>query len=187
MSEEIIKKTSTKLDILKEFLWFGFLTFVIVVPIRVFIAQPFVVNGSSMEPTFIDGDYLIVDQLSYNFNEPNRGDVIIFKFPENPSKFFIKRIIALPNETIEINDNKVFVTDASGNSLELDQSYIKYQAHDQIKVTVGADEYFVMGDNRAESYDSRRWGTLDKKFIMGKALFRLLPFNKIDYLPGSLE
>lgn len=126
----------------------------IVVPIRFFIAQPFIVQGSSMEPNFKNSDYLIVDQISFRFREPKNGEVVIFRYPNNPSQFYIKRIAGIPGENM-------------GN------------------ITLKEDEYFVLGDNREHSSDSRHWGTLKRKFIVGRAWLRLWPVVQIDYLPGS--
>src|SRR3989338_3132721 len=88
---------------------FVFLALIIVVPVRVYVAQPYIVSGTSMIPTFENGDYLIVDQLSYRLHEPERGDVVVFRYPNDPSKFFIKRIIALPNETLEIESGNITI------------------------------------------------------------------------------
>jgi len=183
---------------LKEFLVFAFLTLIIVVPIRLFIAQPFIVNGSSMSPTFETGQYLIVDQVNYAFAEPQRGDVVVFHFPQDESKYFIKRIIALPGETIEIKGEEVYITnDFTTNSEQdtdenldaepilLEEPYVEFEKDNYLTVTLADDEYFVMGDNRLASLDSRIWGPLKKDYIVGRAYLRLLPINAVDYLPGS--
>lgn len=175
------------IDFVKELLSFALLALVIVVPIRIFIAQPFVVSGESMYPTFETGDYLIVDQLSYHLHTPNRGDVIIFKFPENTSKFFIKRIIGLPNEVVEIDGTKVFITNTNGERLEIDQSHVQLNRETYQTTKLNEDEYFVMGDNRLASLDSRAWGPLEEEFIIGRAFVRLLPINSIDILPGKIN
>jgi signal peptidase I len=152
-----------------------------------YVAQPFVVSGASMSPTFETGQYLIVDQFSYNFSEPERGDVIIFRFPKDPSKFFIKRIIALPSENIIINGEEIKIITRDGEEIILDEPYIKLTKDSYTETMLGHDEYFVMGDNREASLDSRIWGTLEEKYIIGKALFRLLPIGEIDYLPGKFN
>jgi len=158
---------------------------VIVLPIRFYVAQPFVVSGESMFPTFKDGQYLIVDQLSYNLGTPNRGDVAIFKFPQDTSKFFIKRVIGLPGETVEIKGQEVFVTPkGTTEKIKLAEPYIEMKREVYETTTLKDDEYFVMGDNRLQSYDSRFWGPLNKKYLVGRALFRLLPIGEINYLPG---
>lgn len=172
-------------DQIKEYVKFLLIVAVIVLPIRFYVAQPFVVSGESMLPTFKDGQYLIVDQVSYNLGNPSRGDVVIFKFPQDTSKFFIKRLIGLPGETIEIKGSEVFITPKdSTEKIKLDEPYVEMK-RDVYETTILKDyEYFVMGDNRLQSYDSRFWGPLDEKYLVGRALFRLLPFNEINYLPG---
>ena len=168
-----------------EYVKFLLVVAVIVLPIRFYVAQPFVVSGDSMFPTFKDGQYIIVDQLSYNLGTPHRGDVAIFKFPQDTSKFFIKRVIGLPGETVEIKGLEVFVTPkGSTEKIKLNEPYIEMKREVYETTTLKADEYFVMGDNRLQSYDSRFWGPLNKKYLIGRALLRLLPVDNINYLPG---
>lgn len=140
-----------------------------------------------MFPTFKTGQYLIIDQLTYRLNEPVRGDVVVFKYPDDPSKFFIKRIIALPNEKIRIDGTNVIITMTDGTEMTLDEPYIELQRENQIEVSLKSDEYFVMGDNRLASLDSRVWGPLKKDLITGRAWLRLLPISEIDFLPGELS
>lgn len=169
---------------------FALIALLIVIPIRIFIAQPFIVRGASMEPTFNGGEYLIVDQLSYRLENPERGDVIILRYPKDESVFFIKRIIGLPGETVEIVGDTVIVQPVDGVApITLDESYIgtgrlqnEYGVYE-----LGEDEYFVMGDNRRESSDSRSWGPLPEENVIGKAFVRLLPFTRIEVNPGSVE
>lgn len=169
-----------------ELIRFVLIAVFVVLPIRVFIAQPFIVSGSSMDPTFKNGEYLIVDEISYRFEEPARGDVIIFKYPNDPSKFFIKRIIGLPGEHVSISGNAVSVANGtSSETLQLDESYLSHPTLGTIDVTLGDEEYFVMGDNRPASSDSRVWGPLNRDFIIGRALVRLLPVTKVDLFPGE--
>lgn len=172
---------------LRELITFAVVALVIVVPIRLFIAQPFIVSGESMYPTFDSGEYLIVDQLSYKLNDPKRGDVIIFKYPNNPSKFFIKRIIAIPGDTLELLGSDVYVTDASGARTKLDEPYVTMHRDSLLTTTLSDNEYFVMGDNRLASLDSRTWGPLSGEHIVGKAFVRLLPVSAIELLPGRIE
>lgn len=154
--------------------------------VRTFIAQPFVVNGASMESTFHTGEYLIVDQLSYELNNPERGEVIIFKYPLKPSRYFIKRIIGLPGETVKIDGLTVQIKEVGSEEFfTLDEPYIEFEKESFSEVTLGEDEYFVMGDNRMASLDSRSWGPLKESFIIGKAFIRLFPVSKIDIFPGS--
>jgi signal peptidase I len=141
-----------------------------------------------MVPTFENGNYLIVDKISYKFKEPTRADVIVFRYPNDKTKFFIKRIIGLPGETIDINGSIVtIVNKMNPDGFILDQSYIKNQAENKIHLTLKGDEYFVMGDNRSGSSDSRYWGPLKKDLITGKAFLRLLPINNIDIWPGDYK
>jgi signal peptidase I len=149
---------------------------VIVVPLRAFVFQPFLVRGASMEPNFHNGDYLIVDELSYRFSEPKRGDVIVFKFPNDPSQRYIKRIVGLPGDTVSVKEGKVFVSD-----MRLDESlYLSDESTGgSTIITLEDDEYFVLGDNRQFSSDSRKWGKLPEENIVGKTLFRLFPPNAL--------
>jgi len=172
-----IKKESFWVEIIKTLI----LAVLIVLPIRYFIFQPFFVQGSSMYPNFEDGDYLIVDETTYRFRDPQRGEVIIFKYPEDTSQLFIKRIIGLPGESIEIEDGEIIITNDSGRQI-LEEDYISSdnKTLGNIKVSLTEDEYFVLGDNRMFSSDSRRWGTLPKENIIGRAYFRAWPFNSLD-------
>ena len=154
--------------------------------VRTFVAQPFVVNGASMEPTFHTNEYLIVDQLSYELGSPKRGEVIIFRYPLIPSRFFIKRVIALPGETIKITGTKVEIKKQGEDTFfTLEEPYVEFEKESIIEMTLANDEYFVMGDNRMASLDSRSWGPLKESFVVGKAFVRLFPPSKIDFLPGS--
>jgi signal peptidase I len=164
-----------------------FLILIIVVPVRMFIISPFVVSGESMSPTFESGDYLIVDKLSYRFVTPQRGDVIVFRYPGNPSVFFIKRIIGLPKETVAIKDGTVTISQSTNipNTQTLSEPYIMYPKNDTMTVTLGNQDYFVMGDNRYASSDSRVWGTLNRGYIDGKIAVRLLPVAHIGWFPGE--
>ncbi len=172
------------------FLWdavkFAILAIVIVLPIRMYVASPFIVSGSSMEPTFSTGNYLIVDQISYRFENPARGEVIVFRYPNDPSKFFIKRILGLPGETIKIQSGEIFIKNQKEDKYtKLDEPYLKYLKHDNLITTLKSNEYFMMGDNRDASSDSRSWGPLRKEFITGKVLVRLLPIAKAGVNPGE--
>ena len=182
------ENTEKKENSLKEILKFTLIALLIIIPIRTYIAQPFIVNGASMDPTFETGQYLIVDELSYHLNNPQRGDVIILKYPINPSVFFIKRIIALPGETLSMNNGEATIKNKDNpNGFKLNESYIidKNKTSDTFDITLNSDEYFVMGDNRPASSDSRIWGPLESKYIVGRPLIRLLPFSKISLFPGK--
>jgi signal peptidase I len=171
----------------KEIATFLILAVIIVVPIRIFVAQPFVVEGESMYPTFESGDYLIVDEISYEFMEPKRGDVVVFRYPGNPSVFYIKRIIGLPGETLQIEHGAITITKKDGSVLNLSEPYVVTEdtTYTQDSV-IGTDQYFVMGDNRPKSSDSRVWGLLPKNDIMGRAYLRLLPAGDIGLFPGEV-
>jgi signal peptidase I len=169
-----------------ETLRFLFIALLIVVPVRIFIAQPFIVSGASMDPTFADKQYLIVDELSYRLGDPLRGDVVNFKYPNNPKQYFIKRVIGLPGETVIDEQGKVTIKDTTGETLAvLDEPYVVNTKVDNVSRTLDDGEYFMMGDNRAGSFDSRAWGPVDRDLIVGKAFLRLFPLNKIDVLPGQ--
>ncbi len=170
----------------KEILTFIVLAIIIVVPIRLFVAQPFVVEGESMYPTFASGDYLIVDELTYRFSLPKRGDVIIFRYPNDPNIFYIKRIVGLPGETVRIDRGQTTVTKADGTTITLDDSFVVAEDATYTEdSSLGPDQYFVMGDNRPRSSDSRIWGPLPKKNIVGRAYLRLLPASQVGVLPGA--
>ena len=159
-----------------EFAKIGVVAALIVIPLRVYVFQPFLVKGDSMVPNFHNGDYLIIDELSYRFREPVRGDVIVLKFPYDPSQRFIKRIVGLPGETIEVKDGKVVIYHQdSQEAFLLDESgYLRaLQTPGSVKVQLKEGEYFVLGDNREFSSDSRSWGPLETKYIVGRMLWRV--------------
>lgn len=154
----------------------------IIIPIRYYLVQPFFVKGASMEQNFHDGDYLLIDEISYRFNEPSRGDVVVFRYPENPSQFYIKRIIGLPGEVVEVKNNQVKIYNAElKTGFVLEENYLSdgQETFGNNRVQLKDNEYFVMGDNRLQSSDSRRWGPVSKNLITGRALLRLWPLTKI--------
>lgn len=172
---------------LTEIVRFSLIAILIVVPVRMFIAQPFIVSGASMEETFQSGEYLIVDQVSYYFEAPKRGEVVIFRYPRDPSKFFIKRVIGLPGETLEIIDGVIIIkNDESPDGFILDESYIEpMPLAAPLREALGEREYFVMGDNRDQSSDSRAWGVLQEERIIGRAWLRLFPPTSMSFFPGN--
>ena len=171
---------------LKEIAIFIVLAVVIVLPIRLFVAQPFVVDGESMHPTFENGDYLVIDELTYHFQAPQRGDVIVFRYPGDTKIYYIKRIIGLPGETIHINSGKISITKTDGTTITLTEPYaVVEDATYTLNTTLGSTQYFVMGDNRPESSDSRVWGPLPTNDIVGRVFIRLLPAGEIGVLPGK--
>jgi len=169
-----------------EMVRFALLALLIVIPIRIFVAQPFIVSGNSMIPTFYNNEYLIIDELSYRFHEPVRDDVVVFRYPKDPTKFFIKRIIGLPGDTVTIDGGKVTIKNTNNpEGFVMEEPYVKNRSSNQLSVTLKQDEYFVMGDNRIASSDSRIWGVLPRNLIVGRAFLRLLPLSSISYLPGA--
>ncbi len=156
--------------------------------IQVFAVQPFIVDGGSMLPNFTDNDLVIINKLAYKINEPKRGDVIVFKFEKEGSalsgKYFIKRMIGLPGDKIEINGASTTIITKDGVRITPDESFVTLQKLDQyVQVTLDNDEYFVMGDNRNGSYDSRAWGPVKKSQLSGPALFEL--YNGFSIFPES--
>jgi len=178
--------SDTGKGLLKDLFTLALLIILVVIPIRVFVISPFVVDGESMHPTFENLDYLIIDEILYNFRAPARGDVIVFRYPSNPSIFYIKRVIGIPGETVSINHGVVTITTADGKSFALDEPYIVNEDATYTKdVSLNQEEYFVMGDNRPNSSDSRVWGPLPKKDIIGRVDLRLLPISLIGFFPGA--
>ncbi len=178
----------TMLGVIWETLKYALIAAVIILPIRTFIAQPFVVSGDSMFPTFHNGEYLIVNELAKYIGSYSRGDVVILRYPNDPSKFFIKRVIGLPGETVTIQDGVVSITSPDQKTpIILNEPYVKNPQVNSSARTLDQEEYFVMGDNRARSSDSRIWGPVPKRLMDGKALIRLFPFTAITLHPGSLE
>ena len=184
VKSKLRKHVDSAWDLIK----FAVIALAIVVPIRMFIAQPFVVSGESMFPTFDDGQYLIVDEISYIVNGPHRGDVVVFKYPNDPSRFFIKRIIGLPNEKVSIKNGTVTIINAENpKGFVLKEDYIDEQFNTTADYSTGAEEYFVMGDNRNRSSDSRICGMLPRKLMVGRAYLRLLPLKEASFLPGAMK
>lgn len=158
----------------------------IIIPVRYFLIQPFYVKGASMEPSFYDHEYLIIDEISYRLSAPGRGDIIVFKYPKDPSQYFIKRIVALPGEKVEISDNHVYVYSESGVKIMLDESeYLSDSAETSGNKswTLGPDEFYVLGDNREYSLDSRSFGPVYRDLIVGKVWLRGWPFWRIKTFP----
>jgi len=154
------------------------ISFVSITLIYKFVAQPFIVKGASMEPTFENNDFLLVDEFVYRFREPSRGEVIVFRNPRNEEEFYIKRIVGLPGEEVTIREGAVFV---DGKMLE--EEYVPEEMRSMPgdhRFELAENEYFVMGDNRLESSDSRSWGPLDEREIIGIVRVRFWPVEKLD-------
>ncbi|MBI4123017.1 MAG: signal peptidase I [Parcubacteria group bacterium] len=148
--------------------------------VRAFIFQPFLVRGTSMEPNFHNGDYLIIDEISYRFQKPERYEVVVFRYPKDESQRYIKRVVGLPGETVEVQDGKITISagpSAAPQTFTLDED--RYLAGENtqgsLMVKLGDNEYFVLGDNRMFSSDSRTWGSLPRKDIIGKVFLRVFP------------
>ena len=158
--------------------------------LRLFVVEPFVVEGSSMAPNFATNDFLIVDKVSYRLHDPQRGDIIVFKYPYDTSINYIKRIIGLPGETVRINDNKVtIINKANPDGFVLSEPYLASNIITALPATasknefvVPADSYFMLGDNRPGSSDSREWGFLPKEDIIGPVDLEAFPLNKIQII-----
>ena len=190
-------------EFIKETLYIVIVSLIIVLPIRTFVAQPYIVSGASMDNTLQNGNYLIVDEISYKFDEPKRGEVIVFKTPPKglemqrlpitKTVYYIKRVIGLPGETVEINGDEVKIynkENLDGEILNEPYVYINKLVPSQfsdikLKTTLKDGEYFVMGDNRHNSSDSRLWGVLPRENIVGKSYLRLFPFTEITISPGE--
>ena len=161
----------------------------IILPVRYFLFQPFIVSGSSMEPNYSNGQYLIIDELSYRMRQPERGEVVVLKFPEDRKQYFIKRVIGLPGEQVKIDNGRVTIyNNEHPEGMILNEPYLPNQGltfpHNSSLVggkkiiVLKADEYFMMGDNRLASSDSRDWGPLKREDMVGRAFVRVLPLNE---------
>lgn len=150
-----------------------------IVVVRHFLFKPFSVKGQSMEPTFFERDYLIIDEITYRFREPGRGEIVVFKSPVN-TDHYLKRIIGLPGERIKIEESKVIIYNTEyPRGWVLNESYLEELTPGSISVTLGDDEYFVLGDNRDASFDSRRFGSINRSDLVGRVWFRGWPFQRI--------
>ncbi|OGG89568.1 signal peptidase I [Candidatus Kuenenbacteria bacterium RIFCSPLOWO2_12_FULL_42_13] len=171
---------------IKEFVWetvkVVVFSLAIIIPIRYFLIQPFYVKGASMEPNFFDHEYLVIDEISYRLGEVKRGDVVVFKYPNDPRQYFIKRVIGLPGETIQIKDGKIFIINKDRpEGLLLNESGYLPNTHTQgqVDVELAPGEYYVLGDNRASSLDSRVFGPISDPAIIGRAWVRGWPFSRL--------
>ncbi len=158
----------------------------IIIPIRYFLFQPFFVRGASMEPNFEDGEYLIIDEISYRFHEPKRGDTAIFKYPKDVSQYYIKRVIGLPNEIIRIENGKITIFNSENpGGFILDEPYLSEDnkfTSGNLEINLDENDYFVLGDNRQASSDSRRWGPVPRQYIVSRAWIRAWPITRLGIL-----
>ena len=158
------------------------ISLVIIIPVRYFLIQPFYVKGASMEPNFYDHEYLIIDEISYRFDHPQRGDIVVFKYPKDTKQYFIKRVIGLPGERVKIDDNKIYI-----NGTVLNEAYLSSETETVLAlrgygdVTLDKDEYFLLGDNRSQSLDSRTFGPVKREYIVGRTWLRGWPFNRVTF------
>ena len=169
------------------FLWEVFeiavVAFVSVFIIRTFVVQPFLVRGASMEPNFKNGDYLLIDEISMRFRDIKRGEVVVFRFPRDPDVFYVKRIIGLPGETVTLEDDVIAVKNSEHpDGLTLSEPYVQQggvTGKEKVQYDLRDKEYLEMGDNRSYSFDSRSWGAVPLKEIIGIVRVRLWPFDEV--------
>lgn len=186
-SSDVRSSSGAKRAEQKSFWGFTIAAIGIAIVVRLFIASPYVVSGASMEPNFHDWHYLIVDRVVYDIREPQRGEIVVFRYPPDPSRYLIKRVIGLPGETVVVNGSEVRIINTTHpDGFTLSEPYVSEEHRtygDNVRLTLGADEYFVLGDNRRVSADSRLWGALPIKDVVGRVDLRLFPFNMIDVVP----
>ncbi len=178
--EGIFGGIKTALIFLWELIKVAIISLAIILPIRYFLVQPFYVKGQSMEPNFLEHDYLLIDELSFRLREPQRGETVIFRYPRDPSEFFIKRIVGMPGEHLMVNSGKVFIVEADGKLNELTEPYLSVSVltSGNIDITLKNDEYYLLGDNRDFSLDSRNFGPIKKTNIIGRAWIRAWPVDR---------
>lgn len=177
--------TQEKTPSVGSFLWelarIVLIAFVVMVGFRFFVAEPFIVSGSSMVPNYQNREYLVINKMTYRFDDPQRGDVIVFRYPKDKSQYFIKRIIGLPGESVKVENGKVIVYNEQypqGSALTepyLDNQNITFGREELVEL--GSDEFYVLGDNRLASSDSRVWGILPRSDIVGTAWLRVFPLD----------
>lgn len=170
----------TALSLLLELVQVLAISLAIIIPVRYFLVQPFYVKGASMEPSFWDHEYLIIDELSYRFKQPQRGDIVVFRYPADPKQFFIKRVIGLPGETVEVAGGQIKIyNDKHPNGTVLDEKMYLDQDYTAMTrtQTLKNDEYFVLGDNRVASLDSRIFGPVKREYVVGKVWLRGWPLE----------
>ena len=166
------------------------ISLVIIVPIRHFLIKPFYVKGASMEPNFQDHEYLIINQLGYRLGEPSRGDAVVFRYPFDTRQYFIKRVIGLPGETVTISAGTVTISNAQHpNGVVLLESYLASNVDTvgEVRVELGLDEYYVLGDNRQSSLDSRAFGPVKRDLIVGETFLRGWPIDRAGIVTNNLQ
>lgn len=158
----------------------------IFVVVYLFFYQPHQVKGASMEPNFHDGEYILTNKYEYRFADPKRGDVVVFKSPQNPDIDFIKRVIGLPGDHVKLLGNHFYINDVLLNENYIAPELFTYYGsflREGAEIVVPKDRLFVVGDNRPRSSDSREWGTIEKSSIIGKSQLRYWPFDRFGIIP----
>jgi len=181
--DTLTPQSNTKLFVI-EVIKLGAFAIVTIFLVRYFLFKPFYVKGASMEPNFFDKEYLIIDELSFRLREPQRGEIIVFHYPGNRSEYFLKRIIALPGERIKIKDGEIVIyNEQNPEGFVLKEDYLPLGLANKpdVNYNLDASHYFVMGDNRNSSFDSRYFGPIDKKEMVGRVILRGWPFNRAKF------
>lgn len=162
----------------------------IIIPVRYFLIKPFYVNGASMEPNFYNHEYLIIDEISYRFGKPTRGNVVVFRYPFDHSQYFIKRIIGLPGETIKIKEGEIYIYNQDQlEGAALNENYLlpAMKTLGDVEVVLKQDEYYVLGDNRTASLDSRAFGVVKRQDIIGRTLLRGWPLDRVGLILNDFQ
>lgn len=193
MSDPVVSSADSSLDTPQES-WSSFFLYLVIAValallVRTYIIAPYIVIGASMEPSFYQYHYLLIDKLSYRFNEPQRGDVVVLDLPQNEERALIKRVVGLPGETVEVENGAVRIISATyPEGMTLEEPYVETANNggpDGVRISLKQDEYIVLGDNRRVSSDSRTWGVLPRHDIEGRVFIRLFPLSRVGLFPGS--
>ena len=165
-----------QLSTLKEVLESIVIAVVLAIIIRMFIIEPYYIPTGSMEPTLMVNDRIIVSKVNYHFTEPKRGDIVVFKYPKDTTRSFVKRLIGLPGDVVEIKDSMLYV---NGQATPEEYLPLGLEYADFGPVQVPENNYFMLGDNRDNSEDSRYWGFLPQDLMVGKAVFIYWPVERL--------
>lgn len=160
----------------------------IIIPVRYYLIKPFYVKGASMEPTFFDSEYLIINEITYRFESPQRGDSVVFRYPLDTRQHFIKRVVGLPGETVVINNDQVsIINEEHPEGVLIEEPYLEFETKTlgDFNVTLGDNEYYLLGDNREESLDSRSFGPVDESLIVGKTFIRGWPLDRAGFVTNQ--
>ncbi|MBI3341882.1 signal peptidase I [Candidatus Curtissbacteria bacterium] len=178
--EEVVENKMNIKGTVKEIIQTAVVSLGIFFFVYVFLVQPHRVKGESMTPNFKDGELLLVEKVSYRIYKPSRGDVIVFKAPGSANVDFIKRVIGVPGENVKVENGTVYINDK-----KLNEPYEKQETRGDININLGNNQYFVLGDNRGGSSDSRVFGPIDRNTIEGKAWFVYWPLIKNNQSEGA--